>query len=458
VLGGGSGGMGAARRAASYGIKTAIIEKSRLGGTCVNLGCVPKKIMYNTAAMRESLHDAEGYGYHFGDIKFDWGKVKSKRDAYIKNLNKIYEENLKKDGVTFIAGEAKFIDSHTIRVGDQTYSGKHVLIAAGSTPTVPDIEGKELAQVSDDFFYWEQQPKKVAIAGSGYIAVELAGILNALGSDVHMFVRGPKLLAKFDHILSESLEMEYKTVGIHLYHWTEFKSLSKNSDGKIDMKIKSNKKDDSKDDKTPDLKGYDVVLYAVGRGPLDTADMSKTGVKKNELGYIEVDDYQNTNIQNLYALGDITGKWQLTPVAIAAGRQLAERLFNNKPDARLDYTNIPTVIFSHPPIGTVGITEQEAVDKYGKDNVTYYQATFTNMYHALTERKTKTTYKIVCTGPEEKVVGLHIIGIASDEILQGFGIALKMGARKRDIDSVVAIHPTAAEEIVTMRTSRKSQL
>jgi len=323
------------------------------------------------------------------------------------------------------------------------------------------LKAKSLHRRVMTFFDLTSLPKKAAVVGSGYIAVELAGILNALGSEVHLFVRGPTLLAKFDHVLSQTLEAEYKTVGIHLHHYTQISALSRDSTTKkLDIKTVTKRPSDYKEvteDKF-DPSGFDVALFAIGRGALDIADVSKLGIKKDKEGFIEVDEYQNTSVKNVYAVGDITGKWQLTPVAIAAGRQLSERLFNKQSDAKLEYANIPTVIFSHPPIGTVGLSEREAVDKFGRENVSYYQAGFTNMYHALTTRKTKTVYKIVCVGTEEKVVGLHLIGIASDEVLQGFGVAIKMGARKRDLDNCVAIHPTAAEEIVTMRTAHKSQL
>lgn len=442
VIGGGSGGLGFSRRAARYGQKVCVFEKNRLGGTCVNVGCVPKKVMYMAANMAETLHhDAEDYCFDdVGAAKFNMPKMKEKRDAYIVRLNGIYARNLAKDNVQVVEGYAKFTGPNTVECNGITYTGKEVVIAVGGKPRMPEVPGKEHLISSDGFFDLNEIPKKTAVIGAGYIAVEMAGILQALGSDVSIIMRGAYPLRTFDSTISETLAEEMTKAGVTLVTNTSATSFSKNSDGTIDIS--------TADGNT--LTGFNVVLSAIGRVPLKDLNLEATHVKSNEKGYIVVDEFQNTSNSNTYALGDVCGNVELTPVAIATGRKLAERLFNNKEGMKQSFDLVPSVVFSHPPIGSCGVTEAEANTKYGEANIKIYRSKFTNMYHAMCTRKTTTVMKLVCLLPEEKVVGLHMIGIAADEMLQGFGVAMKMGATKADFDSCVAIHPTAAEELVTM--------
>eukprot|EP01098_Paradermamoeba_levis_P002820 TRINITY_DN1338_c0_g1_i1.p1 TRINITY_DN1338_c0_g1~~TRINITY_DN1338_c0_g1_i1.p1 ORF type:complete len:457 (-),score=171.81 TRINITY_DN1338_c0_g1_i1:124-1494(-) len=446
VIGAGSGGIASARRAAGmYGIKTAIVENARLGGTCVNVGCVPKKVMWNTAHHAEHIHDLHDYGFNVSPkVEFDWKKVKDNRDAYVTRLNGIYNTNLEKSGVSLFKGRASFVGDKTVEVtaadgSKHLVSGDHVLIATGGRPSTPDVPGRELAITSDGFFELDSQPKTVAVIGAGYIAVELAGIFAALGSQTSLVIRGDRPLRTFDQMLQDSLFDEMTNAGVKIIPKTTIKCLEK-AEGGTTIVTGNNEK----------LGPFQVVLMAIGRSPNTEIGLDKTGVKLDAHGFIDVDKWQNTSAPNVYAVGDVCGRALLTPVAIAAGRRLVDRVFGGKSDAHLDYDVIPTVVFSHPTIGTIGLTEAEAVKKFGADKIKVYKSVFTNMYHALTQRKTKTSMKLVVVLPEERVVGLHVIGIGADEMTQGFGVAIKMGATKKDFDSTIAIHPTAAEEFVTM--------
>ncbi|NRA63917.1 MAG: glutathione-disulfide reductase [Pseudobacteriovorax sp.] len=439
VIGGGSGGIASARRAAQYGAKVLLIEGGPLGGTCVNVGCVPKKVMWNAATMAEWLYDAPGYGFREASTELDWATLKTSRDAYVKRLNDIYARNLDKSNVEVIHGWASFADKNTVEVKGQTFTAPHVLIATGGRPFVPPVKGADLGITSDGFFDLEHQPKKVAVIGAGYIGVELAGVLAALGSDVTMILRRDGILRSFDQKIAKSLQEEMTKNGIKFILNTELSEVCREGDT---LELTTTQGEI--------LKGYDCLLWAVGRNPnLDIA-LDKAGVELNARGRVIVDDQQNTTQAGTYAVGDIIGKAELTPVAIAAGRQLSERLFNQKPEAKLDYNTIPTVIFSHPPIGTVGLTEAEAVEAHGESQLKIYESKFTNMYHAMTERKSSTYMRVITKLPEEKILGIHLMGIAADEMIQGFAVAVKMGATKQDLDNTVAIHPTAAEELVTM--------
>ncbi|XP_038050166.1 glutathione reductase, mitochondrial-like [Patiria miniata] len=441
VIGGGSGGIASARRAAEFGVSVGLIESSRLGGTCVNVGCVPKKVMFLTAMHSEYLHDQPDYGFDVEKKGFSWSMVKQKRDAYIKRLNDIYFGNLERSKVEYIKGRAKFTDNRCLEVDGQLYTGKHIMIAAGGRPIMPDIPGSELGITSDGFFELEELPKKTAVVGAGYIAVELAGILNDLGSDVSLFIRKQQALRNFDCMVSENVTETIQASGITLVTGSVSKSLVKSGDGTMTYETTAGV-----------FSGFDCVIWAVGRTPnSDILDLDKVGVKTDKAGNILVDEYQNTDAPGIYALGDICGRALLTPVAIRAGRMLAHRLFDNKPDLKMNYNLIATVVFSHPPIGTIGLTEAEAEAKYKRENLKIYQSTFNNMYFALTERKERTKMKLICAGPEEKVVGLHMQGMGVDEMLQGFSVAITMGATKKDFDATVAIHPTSGEELVTMR-------
>lgn len=441
VIGAGSGGIASARRAASYGVKTAIIESARLGGTCVNVGCVPKKVMFNTATLNEFIHDAKNYGFSIPSVEFNWATIKEKRDAYVARLNGIYKSNLENSGITIFQGRALFKSPKEVVLDDGTeISADRILIATGGRPSIPSVPGANFGITSDGFFELEHQPKKVAVVGAGYIAVELAGILNALGSKVSMLIRHEQVLRNFDAIIRDNLMQEMTNAGITFHKGVEVQSVEKSND-LLTITTKTGDK----------LDGFDTLIWAIGRTPNVELELEKAGVKLDSHGFIQADEYQTTSTPSIFALGDVCGKWLLTPVAIAAGRRLAERLFNNKTNLKLDYVNIPTVVFSHPPIGTVGLTEEEAEKKFGRENLKIYTSKFTNMYHAVTERKTSTAMKLVTVLPDEKIVGLHSIGIGSDEMLQGFAVAVKMGATKQDFDDTVAIHPTASEEFVTMR-------
>jgi len=442
VIGAGSGGIASARRAAEFGVKVGIVESGRLGGTCVNVGCVPKKVMYSTAMMMEALHDMPEYGFDVKLNKFDWSIIKKSRDAYIKRLNGIYDSNLQKSKVEVIQGHAKFIGDRTVVVNGLKYYGEHVMVATGGMPIFPSIPGVEHSISSDGFFELEELPRKVVVAGAGYIAVELASILHVLGSDTTMVIRGEKVLRTFDALISTAVTEELENMKMKIQKKDQVVSIEKGpGDGKLTVTTKSGVK-------IPDV---DVMIFAIGRSPNSNIGLEKLGVELHTDGSIKVDEYQNTKVPNLYALGDVCGRALLTPVAIAAGRRLAHRLFDNKPNLKLNYENIPTVLFSHPPVGTVGLTEDEAAAKYGQDTLKVYKSTFVPMYHAVTARKVKCHMKLICQGPQEKVVGLHIVGQGADEMLQGFAVAITMGATKDDLDNCVAIHPTVSEELVTMR-------
>jgi glutathione reductase (NADPH) len=439
-VGGGSGGLACAQRAAEYGAKTAVIEPLRLGGTCVNVGCVPKKIMWNAASIALSVHDANDYGFDVKVGESDWAHLKRKRDAYVLRLNGIYERNLAAKGVAYVRGAARFVDARTLEVNGQRLSARHIVIATGGRPTLPDLPGAELGISSDGFFELASRPRRVAVVGSGYIACELAASFRELGSEVEQFVRRDRLLTNFDVMLGKSLMREARALGMLVHEHVVPAAV---------LEIAGKKTLIAQDGR--EFAGFDCLLWAIGRDAnIAGLDVQKAGVALDQSNYIVTDGFQNTNVAGVYAIGDVTGRAALTPVAIAAGRRLSDRLFGGKPERHLDYNMIPTVIFTHPPIGTVGMSELEARAKYG-DAIKVYVADFTPMYHALTTRKTHTDMKLICVGPEQRIVGCHILGAGADEMLQGFAVAIRMGATKADFDDTVAIHPTSAEELVTMR-------
>jgi len=439
TIGGGSGGVACARRAAKHGAKCAVVEFDRLGGTCVNRGCVPKKVMWYGAHIAHTLNDAAGYGFDIERQGFDWNKLVTDREQYIRRLNGIYEKNLANENVEHLNGFGSLVDEHTVKVGDKTYTTERIVLAPGGTPIVPDIPGAELGITSDGFFELTEMPNKVAVVGAGYIAVELAGMLHSLGADVSLIIRREHFLREFDDILSSTLTEIMQNEGLKIINNSDLKEL-KSAGGAIKLT--------TKDDR--DLGEFDQVIYAIGRRPL-TAELNlqSAGVDTDSRGYIPTDEFQATNVESIFALGDATGRAQLTPVAIAAGRRLAERLYAGMSDRKLNYENIASVVFSHPPIGAVGLTENEAREKYGSD-IKCYQTSFTPMYHAFTDHPQKTAMKLVVQGVEEKVVGVHMIGAGVDEMMQGFAVAVKMGATKKDFDDTVAIHPTSSEELVTL--------
>jgi glutathione reductase (NADPH) len=439
-IGGGSGGLACAQRAAEYGAKAAVIEPHRLGGTCVNVGCVPKKVMWNAASVALNLHDAKDYGFDVTVGESDWAELKRKRDAYVLRLNAIYERNLAAKGVAHVRGTARFVDAHTVLVNGQRFSARHIVIATGGKAMLPAIPGAEFGISSDGFFDLESRPQRVAVVGSGYIACELAASFLELGSQVEQFIRKDRLLTNFDVMLGKSLMREARAQGMIIQERVLPAAL-RDLSGKKTLVAGDGR----------EFAGFDCVLWAIGRDAnLDGLNWEAAGIEIDAAGFIITDDYQNTKVAGVYAIGDVTGRAALTPVAIAAGRRLSDRLFGAQPQRHLDYNLIPTVIFTHPPIGTVGATEAEARAQYG-DAVKVYVADFTPMYHALTTRKTHTDMKLVCVGPEQRIVGCHILGLGADEMLQGFAVAIRMGATKADFDDTVAIHPTSAEELVTMR-------
>jgi len=460
VFGAGSGGIASARRAATYGAKVGVVEKGRLGGTCVNVGCVPKKVMWNAASIAETLHDMKHYGFSGYDsdaISFNWNFIKENRDKYIVRLNGIYERNMGNSGVDNILGTASLADGGKGVVvkpddgGDAvTYSAKNILIATGGYPTFPDGEGiRENSISSDGFFELEELPGKAVVVGAGYIAVELAGVLQALGTDTSLVVRKNMALREFDEILSETLDNEMQRQGINIFRDTNGveKITVDEATGLKTVILQNGEK----------IEEVETVLMATGRSPLVAPlNLDGAGVAQKDGGYIIADDYSATNVDGVFALGDVVGNIELTPMAIASGRRLADRLFGGPQfeNAKVSYDMVPTVVFSHPPIGTIGLSEAQAVEQYGEDNVKAYRSKFANLYYGPwqveADDKPKTAMKLICAGEEELVVGLHVIGMGADEMLQGFGIALKMGATKADFDSCVALHPTAAEEFVTM--------
>lgn len=458
VIGGGSGGLASARMASSkYGVKATIVEGNRLGGTCVNVGCVPKKVTYNAAALAEAIHDSKSYGFSVEHgAPFDWSTFKTKRDAYIKRLNGIYERNLNNDKVDYVHGWARLLSKNQAEVtlddgSKVVINAKKILVAVGGKPAdPPNIPGAEYGINSDGFFDIDVQPKKVAIVGAGYIAVEFAGMFNALGTETHLFIRHNTFLRHFDPMIQETVTKEYERLGVNLHKQSQLSKVVKGDNGKLTLTYKDNEGNEST------VSDVDNLIWAIGRVPL-TKDigLEDAGIKIRTSGYIEADEFQNTAVENIYALGDVTGEVELTPVAIAAGRRLAHRLFGPPEfsDLKLSYENIPSVVFSHPEVGSIGLSEPQAIEKYGKENLKIYKTGFTAMYYAMMdpEQKGPTNYKLITVGPEEKVVGLHIMGQGSGEMLQGFGVAIKMGATKADFDSCVAIHPTSAEELVTLK-------
>jgi glutathione reductase (NADPH) len=445
TIGGGSGGVAVSNRAAQYGAKCAVVERARLGGTCVNVGCVPKKVMWNAAQLAHALEDAADYGFTLGTHQFDWTVLKRNRDGHVLDLNRIYAQTLARNRVEVIHGDARFVGPKTIDVNGEHISAEHVVIATGGHPIVPKVPGAMYGITSDGFFELERLPDKVAVLGAGYIAAELSGLLRALGSEVTIVLRRDHLLMTFDVMLRTALMDHMRADGIEFLTPMQMAGIERDAAGKLTLVCDGGTR----------LTGLDTVIWAIGRAPTTRQlDLAATGLVVDAHGYIGTDDYQQTEVPGIYAIGDVCGRIALTPVAIAAGRRLADRVFGGMKDRRLIYENIPTVIFSHPPIGTVGLSEADAVQRFGASAVKVYEAHFTPMYHAFTARKVKTAIKLVVVGTDERVVGCHVIGPGTDEMMQGFAVAVHMGATKRDFDDTVAIHPTVAEEVVTLKTPR----
>ena len=442
VIGGGSGGIASANRAAMHGAKVILFEGKEVGGTCVNVGCVPIKVMWYGAQVAETLHSYAGeYGFDVTLNKFDFATLKANRQAYIDRIHGSYERGFDSNGVERVYEYARFVDPHTVEVAGERYTAPHILIATGGHALYPNIPGSEYGITSDGFFELDEVPKRTAVIGAGYIAVEVAGVLNALGSDTHLFVRKDRPLRTFDKDIVDVLVDEMAKSGPTLHTHANATEVVKNADDSLTISFDNG-----------ETITVDCLIWAIGRAANTSGfGLEKTGVKLTEKGTIYSDEFENTSVPGIYALGDVTGKLDLTPVAVKAGRQLSDRLFNNKADAKLDYTDVATVVFSHPVIGSVGLTEEKAIAKYGPENIKVYKSSFTPMYTALGDNRQPSTMKLVTLGEDEKIIGLHGIGYGVDEMIQGFSVAIKMGATKADFDNTVAIHPTGSEEFVTMR-------
>jgi glutathione reductase (NADPH) len=442
IIGAGSAGLAAAAKAAELGAAVTIIEAENIGGTCVNLGCIPKKITWYAGYLASSYCYAKQYGFKTVSPILDFATLVKARSKHIKELQKLYHNRLHHEKVRYISGEAEFVDAHTVKVHNQLYSAKKIIIATGTAPNLPSIIGADLGIDSDGFFALEKIPKKVVIIGGGYIAIELASILNQLGSDVELIVRSSSILSNFDPILSKNLTAIFQTKKIRMSFNQEVLKLTRAANKKITAHCKHNKK----------ITNVDTVIFAIGRHPrTGELNLPVTGVKLDEKKYVATDKWGATNIPHIYAIGDIAGKKLLTPVAVAAGRKLALHLFAKDKKAFMDYTNIPSVIFSHPPLGTVGLSEQEAVNKYGKSNLTIYQTRFVSLFYALSKDRIPSFMKLITLKKTKKIIGCHLIDNHADEILLGFAVAIKMGATKDDFDATVGIHPTSAEEFVTLK-------
>lgn len=441
VIGGGSGGLAAAQRAAEHGARTLLFEPGRLGGTCVNVGCVPKKIMWTAGQLAHALNEARDYGFDITIGSHDWSRLTKSRNDYVAWLNGIYARNLERRDVELVRRRARFRGPGELEdSAGEIYRAEHVLIATGGHPRVPNLAGAELGITSDGFFELDRCPRRVAVVGSGYVAVEFAGVLCSLGAQVTQFVRFDRVLRSFDTMLSARLMEETSALGVEIVTLAVPHSLRHAE--QLSLATEDGRQFDD----------FDCLIWAIGRDP-NTRDLGleHVGIALETAGHIAVDKYQTTNVPGHYAVGDVTGQAELTPVAIAAGRRLADRVFGGETGRHLDYHFVPTVLFGHPPIGTVGLSEQAARARHPDSALKIYTSEFVPLYYALSERRPKTAMKLITLGPEERVIGCHIIGPGADEMLQGFAVAITMGARKSDFDDTIAIHPTSAEELVTMR-------
>ena len=437
VIGAGSGGVRASRIAAGYGARVAICEESRVGGTCVIRGCVPKKLLVFASQFSESFAESEGYGWGAPASAFSWPRLISAKDAEIDRLNSIYHSLLDNAGVTLHRGRGRLIDEHTVEVDDQRFSAERILIAAGGRPWVPDIPGRELAITSDEAFHLDDLPGRVLIAGAGYIAVEFAGIFNGLGSDVTVAYRRDQILRGFDGDIRRVVEAGMRGRGIRFEYQCAPARLEKTQNG---IKVTFS------DDRT---ETFDTVMMATGRAPY-TGDLGLelAGVATGAGGRIEVDRYSRTSVRNIFAVGDVTDRMALTPVALMEGHAFADTEFGGR-DRPVDHANTPAAVFSQPPVGTVGLSEEEA--RTAGHEVVIYRSEFTPMKYTLSGRKEKGLMKLVVDGANDRVVGCHVVGPDAPEILQGFAVAVRAGLSKADWDRTIGIHPTSAEELVTLR-------
>ena len=439
VIGGGSGGVRAARISAGHGAKVAICEEFRYGGTCVIRGCVPKKMMVYAAHYHEDFHDSQFYGWDVSVNGFDWSTLIKNKDTEIDRLNGIYENLLSNAGVEVLKGTGSFVDAHTVQIADKQYSADKILIASGGTPFMPSIDGIEHAITSNEIFHLEQQPKSAIVVGGGYIAVEFAGVLNGMGTDTHLMYRGPQILRGFDDDVAKHLQDEITKKGINLHLETNVSSISLDEHGKKTVSLT--------DGSTLNV---DCVLFATGRTPnTDSLNLAKADVNLGAKGEVSVDEQSRTNIEHIFAVGDVTDRIALTPVATMEGHAFADTFFANKPRLA-DHTNVPSAVFSQPPVASVGLSEQQAREEF--EDVDTYTSTFRILKHTLTDNTERTMMKLIVDVSSDQVVGAHMVGPDAAEIMQGIAIAVKAGATKADFDATVGIHPSTAEEFCTLRT------
>ncbi|QKV64698.1 glutathione-disulfide reductase [Pseudomonas sp. 43A] len=440
VIGAGSGGVRAARFAAGFGAKVAVAESRYLGGTCVNVGCVPKKLLVYGAHFAEDFEQASGFGWSLGEANFDWATLIANKDREINRLNGIYRNLLVNSGVTLHEAHAKIVGPHEVEVNGERFTAKNILIATGGWPQIPEIPGREHAIGSNEAFFLKELPKRVLVVGGGYIAVEFAGIFHGLGANTTLLYRGDLFLRGFDGSVRKHLQEELTKRGLDLQFNADIARIDKQADGSLKATLKDGRELEA-----------DCIFYATGRRPmLDNLGLENTDVQLTDKGFIKVDEQYQTSEPSILALGDVIGRVQLTPVALAEGMAVARRLFKPEQYRPVDYKMIPTAVFSLPNIGTVGLTEEEA--REAGHEVVIFESRFRPMKLTLTECQEKTLMKLVVDGKTDKVLGCHMVGPDAGEIVQGLAIALKAGATKRDFDDTIGVHPTAAEEFVTMRT------
>ncbi|MQU57877.1 glutathione-disulfide reductase [Pseudomonas helleri] len=443
VIGAGSGGVRAARFAAGFGAKVAVAESRYLGGTCVNVGCVPKKLLVYGAHFAEDFEQASGFGWSLGEANFDWATLIANKDREIHRLNGIYRNLLVNSGVTLMEGHAKLTGPNEVEVNGQRHTAKHILIATGGWPQIPEIPGHELAISSNEAFFLKELPKRVLVVGGGYIAVEFAGIFHGLGAQTSLLYRGDMFLRGFDGAVRKHLHEELTKRGMDVQFNADIARIDKQADGSLKATLKDGRELEA-----------DCVFYATGRRPmLDNLGLENTGVKLDKRGFVQVDDLYQSAEPSILAIGDVIGRVQLTPVALAEGMAVARRLFKPEQYRPVDYRMIPTAVFSLPNIGTVGLSEEQAIEDGHK--VQIFESSFRPMKLTLTECQERTLIKLVVDADTDKVLGCHMVGPEAGEIVQGLAIALKAGATKQHFDETIGVHPTAAEEFVTMRTPVK---
>lgn len=442
VIGAGSGGVRSARMAAARGVRVAIVENRYLGGTCVNVGCVPKKLFVYASEYAGAFEEAKGFGVNGQLNDFDWPTLRDNKTNEIKRLNGIYNNLLENSGCTILHGSAALIDAHTVQVGEQKYRAERIIIATGGWPFKPDIEGSDLAITSNEAFYLDTFPKRVMVVGGGYIAVEFAGIFNGLGAETQLIYRGEQVLRGFDEGVRQFAAEQIAQKGIRIRTHTDIQAIEKTAQGHLLVTLNNGSQEE-----------VDCVMYATGRRPMtDGLNLDKVGVELRKDGTIKTDGFFKTSVDSIYALGDVIGTPALTPVALAQGMKLVAQWYDND-STELDYDNIATAVFCQPNIATVGLTEEAALAQYG-DDVLVYESQFKAMRHTLSGLPERTLMKLIVQRSSDKVLGAHMVGADAGEIIQGIAIAMKAGATKAHFDSTIGIHPTAAEEFVTMRTPR----